>query len=116
MKAILGLDYDYKTDKCFKRPVCPDCDAPVLKFKTGEYKCISCRRIAEVDEGMMKWLADREGEKVEYEDCPQFEVNGTVYGCGGKKTVETHYVKNNVTLKWETAWGQCNKCGKRFIV
>lgn len=116
MNATWGLDYDYKTDKCFKRPVCPDCDAPAIKFESGEYKCVSCRKPVQVDANMLKWLTKREGEKVEHNDCTQYEVNGTIYGCGGKGTVETHYIRNDVTLEWQTAWGQCSKCGMRFIV
>lgn len=116
-KAVWGLDYDHITDKCFNRPVCPECDAPVTMFQSGEYKCISCRQPVEVNDAeMLKWLKDREGEKVVMKDCTQIVVNGCVFGCGGKRTVETHYVKNNVTLKWQTAWGQCRKCGARFIV
>ena len=117
MVAVWGMDYDYRTDKCYDRPMCPECNAPVIRFKDGKYKCVSCRQPVEViDAEMLKWLAKREEEKIEYEDCPQWRHDGYVYGCGGKGTVETHYVRNNVTLEWQTAWGECSKCGMRFIV
>lgn len=117
MKPTWILDYDMHTDKCYNRPGCPECDAPVGKYEDGKYRCYSCGKEAEItDPDMIKWFQDREGEKVEYEDCPQYEIEGTIYGCGGKGTTETHYYKNPVTLKWQVGWGQCNRCGKRFIV
>jgi hypothetical protein len=116
MKAIWGLDYDYRTDKCYKRPMCPECDAPILK-DGDEYKCISCGQPAEVEPFMIVWIENRNETKVTMEDCHQFNLpDGGKIGCGGKACVETHYVRNPVTLEWQTAWGQCSKCGKRFIV
>ena len=117
MKAVWGLDYDHVTDKCYHRPMCLCCDAPVVKFNDGQYKCISCRQPVEVsDPEMLKWLADREKEKVEMQDCPKYEFNGYTYGCGGKNCVETHYIRNDVTLEWQAAYGECKNCGMRFIV
>ena len=117
MKAEWGMDYDHVTDKCYERPVCPECDAPVIKFDDGKYRCVSCRNVIDVDdEQMLKWLTDREDTKVEMKDCPKFESNGHTYGCGGKNTVETHYIRNNVTLKWQVAWGECTQCHMRFMV
>lgn len=106
MKAKWGIDYDYKTDKCFKRPVCPECETPIFKHET-EYECVSCQKPVQVDSEMLKWLEDREGEKVEMTDC---------FRCKGKGTLETHYFKNDVTLEWEAACGECKACGMRFIV
>ena len=117
MEAVWILDYDHTTDNCYHRPGCPECNAPAIMYEDGEYKCVSCQQPIEVnDTDMQKWFKAREGEKVVMEDCPQYEIDGCVYGCGGKRTVETHYFKNDVTLKWQAAWGQCNKCGRRFIV
>lgn len=88
--------------------MCPKCDAPVVKFNDGEYKCVSCRKPVNVtDPDMIAWFAEREGTKVETEDC---------FNCGGKGCVETHYVKSKVTLDWVTAFGECKNCGMRFIV
>ncbi len=117
MNAVWGMDYDHITDKCYNRPVCPECDAPVVRFESGQYKCISCRNPVMVTNlEMLKWLADREEEKVEMQDCPKIEAEGCSYGCGGKACVETHYVRNAVTLEWQVAWGECRNCGMRFIV
>lgn len=116
MKAVWGLDYDYRTDKNFHRPSCPECNAPVLKTDVG-YECISCGQPAEVDEAMMKWLSDRDETKVTMEDCHQFKLpDGETLGCGGKACVETHYVRNNVTMKWQLAWSECLNCGARTLV
>lgn len=108
MKAIWGMDYDLISDKCYNRPMCPKCDAPVVRVADGNYKCISCMNKVQVtDPEMLKWLADREGTKVEMLNC---------FGCGGWKCVETHFVKNHVTLEWQAAWGECKNCNMRFIV
>lgn len=101
------LDYDHITDKCFCRPGCPECDAPVMISDDGKYRCISCGEQYEVDPEMQKWIADRSGTKTEMTNCT---------GCGGENCVETHYVKNKVSLEWQTAWGVCRNCGSRFIV
>lgn len=117
MKAIWGMDYDYKTDKCFNRPMCPECDAPICKNKDGNYECVSCLQPVEVDDAiMLKWLTDREETKVEMHDCPRITHEGHSYGCGGKACVETLFVKNKVTLEWQIASGTCTKCGMKFIV
>ena len=117
MKAVWGLDYDYRTDKCFNRPICPECDAPVVKFRDGRYKCVSCRKPVDIDDAkMIEWLTVREETKITMEDCPKIEHDGFVHGCGGKACVETHHVRNDVTLEWQVAWGQCLNCKMRFIV
>lgn len=117
MNAIWAVDYDMFTDKIYKCPSCPECNAPVVRFKDGKYKCLSCRQEMELpDPNMLKWLTDREGEKVEMHDCLRSEVNGHVHGCGGTACVETHYVRNKATMKWQPAWGECKQCGMRFIV
>ena len=109
MRAIWGEDYDYIMDKCYPTPVCPECEEPIGKKKDGLYHCFSCGKVVEIaDEDIKEWFAEREGEKIEMKDC--------VLGCGGKKCVETHYVKNPVSKEWQTAWGVCTRCGRRFIV
>lgn len=113
MKAKWGLDYDYINDECFKRPSCPKCAeeygcVPILPNDKGEYRCINCQEIVELDEKQKQWIDDRCGAKVEIEDC--------VLGCGGKNCVEATYIKNDVTLKWQLATSVCTKCGRRIIV
>ena len=117
MKAIWGMDYDYRTDRCYNRPMCPECDAPVIRFEDGNYKCVSCKRKIHItDPEMLKWLSEREETKVEMHDCPRIKLDNGVYGCGEKACVETHFIRNNVTLEWQIAWGECKRCGMRFIV
>lgn len=123
LKAVWGNDYDWRTDKCYKAPLCPLCYAPFGKIADdNEYHCFSCGRIIEVnDPDMKKWIEDRKEKKVEMEDCFPNEVkmkDGETIkmGCGGKKCVKVTYHRNPVTLKWEQMGGQCTKCGMRFIV
>ena len=119
-KAQWRIDYDMHNDKCFDRPQCPECIAPVHEYETNVFKYISCHEVIELDDKMKEWVRDRAGEKIVMEDCPDFEFehDGETIkmGCGGKECVETHYIKNDITLKWQTAWGVCKNCGRRFIV
>lgn len=111
MFAVWGEDYDFIMDDTFKCPVCPECEEPIGKMGDGKYHCFSCGKEVEIaDEDIKGWFAEREGEKVEMEDC-----NGRK-GCGGKNCVETHYVKNPISKEWQQAWGECIRCGMRFIV
>lgn len=107
LNAVWSKDYDMHNDKCYDRPQCPECFAPVGKTIDDKYRCYSCHKICKLDQKMIDWIAKREGEKVEMRDC---------FRCGGIGTSEDHFVKNNITLEWQTAWGICKKCGMRFIV
>ena len=108
MEAVWCMDYDYITDKCYNRPGCPECEVPIGKFDDDKYHCFSCGKEIEVkDENIIRWFEERENSKIEFEDCSS---------CHGKKCVETHYIKNKVTLEWQTAWGKCGNCGMQFIV
>ena len=108
LNAIWSIDYDMHKDKCYDRPSCPECRVPIGKIAgDGKYRCYSCHKICNVDQKMLDWFADREGEKIEMRDC---------FNCGGIGTSEDHLVKNYITLEWQTAWGICKKCGARFIV
>ncbi len=116
MKAKWITDYDSRTDRLFDRPGCPDCKAPIGKYEDG-YHCFLCDRLIKVsDPEMIKWLDEREETMVKMEDCPKYIFKDHSLGCGGKECVETHYVRNNVTLEWQVAWGECRNCGMRFIV
>ena len=119
MKAAWITDYDLHTDKCFKRPGCPECYAPIGKDSDGKYYCFSCGKDFEVeDPEMLKWFEERSETKIVMEDCPKITTkDGThISGCGGKKCVRTLYRKNPVSLKWEVMRGACEQCGMRFIV
>lgn len=107
MKAIWDIDYDMQQDKCYDRPCCPECNAPIGKYKDGLYHCYSCGEVVDVtNPDMINWLRVREETKTEYSDCV----------CGGKNCMETHYTRNPITLKWQVMGGQCSKCGMRFMV
>ena len=107
MKAIWGVDYDHVTDTTYGRPCCPECEAPIGKEASGEYRCFSCGRVVEVtDLVMLGWLKAREDKKVE---------TGTCCRCKNV-TMDTVYVRNPVTLYWQAAMGECQTCGARFIV
>lgn len=103
MKADWIIDYDSTTDKCYKRPGCKKCQAPV--DSNGE--CFSCGEKYELDADMKKWLDEMEDTKIKMWDCDF---------CGGKECLETVFYKNPVTMKWQAGHGECKKCGARFIV
>ena len=107
-KAKWVLEYDMHNDKCYKCPGCAECEAPVAKFGDGKYHCFSCGEVVDIDDEMAKWFAEREETKEEQRDCN--------FGCGGKGTMRIQYIKNPVTLEWQTAYGYCTKCGMKFIV
>lgn len=118
MKAIWGSDYDYKEDKIFDCPCCPNCEEPIGRYKDGSYRCFSCGEIVDVEEpSMQEWFKKREGVKITYQNCKQVKTNdGKIFGCGGKNCLEIHSLKNPITLKWQVYSGKCNKCGITFIV
>lgn len=125
MKATWELDYDFRTDKCFKRPSCPECSkqhgcVPVL-YLNDAYRCLNCHREVEVDDKQKKWIDKRSETKTKMEDCmpdKEIEIDGKKIklGCGGKNCVEVHYGRNEVTLKWQVRGSVCRKCGRRSIV
>lgn len=119
-KAVWATDYDYRTDKCYQRPCCPECREPIFLRDDGKYHCINCGEAAEPDSEMLEWMEKRSETKTEMQDCPkcEFELDGVKHqlGCGGKACVEAHYFRNNVTLEWQLGWSCCKKCGKRIIV
>lgn len=106
MKAEWGIDYDWRNDECFQRPMHPECDAPILKDDRGIYYCIGCGKAVDVDENMKEWIEKRSGEKTETGKC---------FKCG-KNTAEEHYYRNANTLEWELGWSECKECGTKIIV
>ena len=73
MKAVWVIDYDYRKDKCYNAPGCPECREPIGRmFGDGKYYCFSCGEEVEVtDSEMIEWLNIREETKTEYKDCPK---------------------------------------------
>ena len=117
MNAVWVTDYDFRTNKCFKRPGCPKCKEPAFEYEEGVYRCVSCGEVVDiVNNKMKKWIADRKETKTEYQDCPKWEHEGKTFGCGGEKTMEVHYMRNPVTLKWQSMGGCCKNCGMRWLV
>jgi len=108
MKAIWGMEYDMHTDSIYHSPSCPKCEAPIFK-EHERYLCISCGEEVEVDDPeMQEWLRVREETREITQDC--------MFGCGGKDTVHIQQTRNPITLKWQTMYGECEKCGMSFIV
>jgi hypothetical protein len=103
MKAEWILDYDHTTDKCYKRPGCPECNAPVGE----DGVCFSCGVQYALDDEMTAWFNDMSQSKTEITKC---------WKCGADNCLETMYYKNPVTREWQAANGMCRKCGMRFIV
>ena len=122
MNAIWVMDYDMHTDKCYNTLGCPKCNDPIGKCEDGEFRCFNCGKVVFVkDKTMLSWYNKRSETKTEYEDCFPEEVemkNGEVVkmGCGGKGTVRVIYRRNPVTMEWQTAYGECTKCGLKFMV
>ena len=117
MNAVWLIDYDYRADKCYDCPCCPECQHPIWKHEDGTYRCPSCGEVIHVTDEMREWFKVREETKTGYLDCLKLTLpDGMTLGCGGKNCVETHYRRNPVTLEWQTCWGKCVICGNRFIV
>lgn len=106
-KAKWGIDYDMTTDNLYKRPICTACmeDAPITK-RHNMYVCMNCGKEAELDAEMKAWIDKRSESKIKKTRC---------LNCM-KKTAETIFARNKVTLKWQVAYGVCRNCGSRFIV
>ena len=109
MKADWFKDYDYRADKNYDRPGCPECLEQIVSGESGEYLCLSCGKKVEVsDPDMIEWFKARGETKTEKRDCS--------YGCGGKDCMEIHYTRNPATMEWQTSRGRCRNCGFGFIV
>ena len=111
MKIVWREDYDLHSDKLYKSPCCEECSkshgaVPVYLTEDNKCQCVNCGQIAEPDKKVLKWLQERQGERVlENEYC---------FSCGNY-TMTVHQYKNPVTKKWQTAWGTC-PCGSKMMV
>ena len=108
--SVAGKEYDMHEDACYQHPghVCGhDGDVPGFMREDGKCYCINCHKELEITDKMRKWFEDRAGTKTEMQEC---------FACGGKDCMEVTMRKNNVTLEWHAAYGECRKCGARFIV
>ena len=113
--VVWEIDYDFKKDKCFRRPMHKECYAPVV-LDEGKYICIGCGQEMELTPDMIEWISERAGVKIEHSDCEEWEFEGKKMGCGGKGTVEEHYMKNPITLEWQFCFSECKKCGNKIMV
>ena len=108
MKADWYREYDYRADKYYDRPGCPECLERIVKDEAGEYHCQYCGKKVEVTDKMIEWLRTREETKTEKHKC--------TFGCGGEDCLEVQYVRNPATMEWQASGGKCRKCGFGFIV
>lgn len=105
-KAVWLEQYDWRRDKIYLRPCCPDCEEPII-YSKGQYVCTLCEEPVQVDDQMKDYISKVSEFKIGWRNCLK---------CGKKKSVETYYHRNPVTMEWETAHGKCAECGCRFIV
>lgn len=105
IKATWEMDYDYRTDKCYKAPMHKECDAPIV-LNEGLYLCIGCGKEAEIDDKMKQWIDERHGTRTETQTCVNCKNN----------TMKIYYYKNHANKKWQVGSGECTSCGMRFIV
>lgn len=108
-KAKWIIDYDFRQDKRFRSPGCPDCEETCYLFEDGQYRCLMCGDVLDLDKRMIKWMNKRLETKTKMIDC-------NILGCGGKKCVEAHYRRNPITLKWEFMSCVCKNCGLKMLV
>ena len=105
-KAVWLEHYDWRSDKIYSRPCCPDCEEPII-YSKYQYVCMFCEEPVQVDDQMKEYISKVSEVKINWQNCPK---------CGKKKCVETYYHRNPVTMEWQTEHGKCTECGCRFIV
>lgn len=109
-KAIWKDDYDFRTDKIYSCPGCPDCfePFPLYEDENGNYYCCECGETVTVDSEMQKFLEERKEIKEKTTVCFFCEKN----------TMQGVYKKNPVTHEWQFAYGECKnpECGCKTIV
>jgi len=62
MRAVWGVDYDYQKREYRDCPVCPECDEPVWRLKDGEFHCLCCDKIVDIDPDMEEYFESLEGD------------------------------------------------------
>lgn len=110
IKAKWVKDYDHRTDKCYDVPGCPKCKEKAFYHSCDDsemagFHCPSCGCDIELDVDMLKWYADHTATKTEI---------GTCINCGQKSSVEHYYIA--IDGNYRLGYGECIKCGCRFIV
>lgn len=105
-KAVWAEQYDWRSDKIYSRPCCPNCEEPII-YSKYQYVCMLCEEPVKVDDKMKEYINKVSEVKIGWQNC---------FICGKKKCVETYYHRNPVTMEWQTSHGKCLKCGCRFIV
>lgn len=105
-KAVWLEQYDWRSDKIYLRPCCPDCEEPII-YSGNQYVCMLCEEPVQVDDKMKEYISKVSEVKIKWNECLK---------CGNKNCVETYYHRNPVTMEWQTAHGKCVECGCRFIV
>lgn len=105
-KAVWLEQYDWRSNKIYLRPCCPDCGEPII-YSGSKYVCMLCKEPVQVDDKMKEYISKVSEVKIDWQNCLK---------CGNKNCVETYYHRNPVTMEWETVHGKCVECGCRFIV
>ena len=105
-KAVWLEQYDWRRDKIYLRPCCPDCEEPII-YSKGQYVCTLCEEPVQVDDQMKEYISKVSEFKIGWRNCLK---------CGKGKCFKTYYHRNPVTMEWQTAHGKCTECGCRFIV
>lgn len=42
-KAVWAEQYDWRNDKIYLRPCCPDCEEPII-YSEDQYVCMLCKK------------------------------------------------------------------------
>lgn len=105
-KAVWLEQYDWRSDKIYSRPCCPNCEEPII-YSKYQYVCMLCEEPVQVDDQMKEYINKASEVKIDWQNCLE---------CGIKNCVETYYHRNPATMEWEATHGRCKECGCRFMV
>ena len=106
IKAVWLEQYDWRSDKIYSRPCCPNCEEPII-YSKYQYVCMLCEEPVQVDDQMKEYISKVSEVKIGWRNCLK---------CGNKDCVETYYHRNPASMEWQTAHGKCVECGCRFFV
>ena len=106
IKAVWLEQYDWRSDKIYSRPCCPNCEEPII-YSKYQYVCMLCEEPVQVDDQMKEYISKVSEVKIGWRNCLK---------CGSKDCVETYYHRNPASMEWQTAHGKCVECGCRFFV